>query len=271
MDECAEWDASSPFSYTKASPTVDEADMSRFAIALTSFHMPDSAHLIASASITTPQDTGLSVVLTNASPSGSASRLKSASCSLLEIGKHAPDIQCGEWSSCEYQKSNLILPASSHHITFPMLYDEKPQVLVWLRGLHLSPLRDRSLRLAVPNIYTFKFILQVTPISTAAIHDVEISWLACSAGRPGVSIGTFNTWDMSGKLMCDGYVAFHGVQFKAPPMVAVGIMAFDIDKRYDLSLSVHVVEVTREGMKWRIEGGEGGTVKSVTGSYIALE
>lgn len=271
MDECAEWDASSPFVCTKAYPTADEKDMSRFAIALTSFEMPDSAQLIASARITTPQDTGLSVVLTNAGPSGSASRLKSASCSLLEIGKHAPDIQCGEWSSCESQKSNLILPALNHTITFPMLYDEKPQVLVWLRGLHLSPLRDRSLCLAVHDVYAGQFELQVRAMSNAAIQDVEISWLACSARRPGVSIGTFNTWGMSGKLMCEGYVAFQGVRFKAPPMVAVGIMSFDIDKGYDLSLSVQVVEVTRMGMKWRIEGGEGGTIKSAIGSYIAVE
>lgn len=252
-------------------PSADQTDMSRFAIALTSFQMPDSAQLIASASITTAQDTGLSIVLTNAGPPGDASRLKSASCSLLEIGKHAPDIQCGEWSSCETQKWNQILPATHHTINFPMLYGENPQVLVWLRGLHLMPLRDRSFRLAVDNIHPSGFVLYVTPTSTTAIHDVEISWLACPVGRPGVSIGTFNTWDMSGKLMCEGYVAFQGVRFKAPPMVAVGIMAFDIDKRYNLSLSVQVVQVTREGMKWCIKGGEGRTVKSAIGSFIALE
>lgn len=271
MQDCAEWDASSAFACTKAYSTEGKADLSKFAIALTSFHMSDGAELIVSASISTPEDTGFSIVLTNAEPSGYSSRLKSASCSLLEIGKYAPDIQCGEWTSHESQKNGGILLTKSERITFPMVYDGTPQVLVWLRGLDLSPMPDRTLHIGVGTINRLGFTLAFNYQKPHTIRNVEISWLACSAKRSDVRIGTFSTGDMSGRTKCDGYVAFESGRFQAPPTVAVGITFFDIDKRYDLSLFLEVVEVTSEGMKWRIKGGEGGTITSASGSFIAFE
>lgn len=271
MQDCAEWDASTAFACTKAYPTEGKADLSRYAIALTSFHIPASSELIASASITTPQDTGFSIVLTNAEPSGYASRLKSASCSLLEIGKNAPDMQCGEWSSRESQqcRHNEVI-TTKERITFPMVYDRTPQVLVWLRGLYLAPSPDRSLSLRVVSIDRFGFSPLVTYLSAPNIRNVEISWLAYYEESPGLCIGTFHTGEMSGRTKCDGYLSFER-RFKAPPSVAVGITAFNIDTIFDLSLSVQVLEVTSHGMKWRIQGGEGGTIKYASGSFIAFE
>lgn len=73
---------------TKAFPTARKVDLSRFAIALTSFSIPSEVQLDVSASITTPLDTGFTVSLSDPS-------LKSASCSWIELGDHAPDMQCG--------------------------------------------------------------------------------------------------------------------------------------------------------------------------------
>lgn len=269
--DCSEWDAASVFEYTKAFLTTGKADLSRFAIALTSFQMPNSAQLIASASITTPQDTGYSVALSNSGPTGFSSCLQSASCSWIELDDYAPDMQCGVWSLPQSPGSDRPQNSSTHKIDFPMIYNEIPQVLVWLRGLHLSRFNDRSLRLSTSSIKTSGFDLQVTALATTIIHDIEISWLACSARKSGITIGEFQSGELPVRSRCEGYVAFERDRFQVPPRVAVGITGFEINKNYELCLSVQVVQVTSEGMKWRMDTGKDGNMKNVRGTLIAIE
>lgn len=272
MEDCAEWDASSAFEYTKAFLTTGQVHLSRFAIALTSFNLANSAQLIASASVTTPEDTGFSVTLSNVGHPGYSSRLKSASCNWLELGDQAPDMQCGVWSLPDSHGSNQ---PEEYIITFPMRYNRTPRVRVWMRGLHMSPSLDRSLKLDVREITAVGFTLRVT-CRSSAIRSLEISWFACPDWRLGVESGTFSTGDNNsadGNLLTkfEGYVAFHQGGFTAPPRIAVGMTAFEIAKEYHLCLSVQVLEVTCDGMKWRIDGGEHGKITSASASFIALE
>lgn len=140
----------------------------------------------------------------------------------------------------------------------------------------MLPFLDRSVELNVTEGDSSGFTLCATSLSST-VQSIEFSWLACPTQRPGVQIGTF----YSGQNYKDnntpfhrhreGYVAFDNCRFKTPPKVAVGIMAFQIDKSVHLSLSVQVVQVTSKGMKWRIDGGPDGHFKSATGSYIAIE
>lgn len=117
------------------------------------------------------------------------------------------------------------------------------------------PWADRSLQLLVVDITTLGFTLEVCGKPSSKISDLDISWLACSAGRVGVAIGTFEVKpEINSRARCEGYVAFQRGWFKTPPRVVVGITGFEIDNNICLGLSVRVVEVTCEGMKWRIDG-----------------
>lgn len=120
-------------------------------------------------------------------------------------------------------------------------------------------------------ITSCSFTLNVHSQATSTIQDVEISWLAYSDERPGLTIGEFAGNWVPGQMSCEGYVAFKRGWFNAPPRVVVGMRGFTIDESQDLYLSVEVVQVTREGMKWRFDGGQERNIKSATGSFIAFE
>lgn len=154
-------------------------------------------------------------------------------------------------------------------IDFPMQYSETPEVLVWLSGVQMSPSLDRSLELEFTNISRSSIMLKVIS-KTSSLQSIDISWLACPVQRPGLKIGTFTAWKCRNNG-CEGYVLFGSGWFKAPPRVAVGIMQFKMDKTSHLSLSMQVLEVTSEGMKWRIDAGPDGNFTFVTGSFIAIE
>lgn len=87
-----------------------------------------------------------------------------------------------------------------------------------------------------------------------------------------MAIGTFQIKEINSRARCEGYVAFQKGLFKTPPRVVVGITGFQINICSDLGLSVRVVEVTSEGMKWRIDGGEDKKlIATAMGSFIAIE
>lgn len=73
-----------------------------------------------------------------------------------------------------------------------------------------------------------------------------------------MAIGTFEIkQEINSRARCEGYVAFQRGWFKTPPRVVVGITGFKLAGGIPSGLSVRVVEVTGEGMKWRIDGGGG--------------
>lgn len=182
-------------------------------------------------------------------------------------------MQCGVWSlPLPNMWEDGIKICTTHNISFPFRYGEAPQVLVWLKQIRLHSRLERSLRLQVSNITAVGFTLEVNFPFTSNIHALDVSWLACSVGRPGVTIGTFDVEEeITARARCEGYVAFQREWFKAPPRVIVGITEFAIDNKDLFSLSVRVVEVTTEGMKWRIDGGEDEKIAAARGSFIALE
>ncbi|KAL0636387.1 hypothetical protein Q9L58_004637 [Maublancomyces gigas] len=232
----------SAFPCTKTFSTAGEAFLSRFTIGLTSFKIRNSARLIISARITTPEDNGISVTLSNTEAGGYCTDLKSVSCSLLELSEWAVDMQCGA----------------------------SPGLSV-VSGLHLAPFVGRSLRVWVDEITSCSYTLRVYSQATSTIQDVEISWLAYSDERPDLTIGGFEGNWVPGQMSCEGYLAFKRGCFNAPPRVVVGMTGFKTDESRDLYLSVEVVQVTREGMKWRFDGGQERNIKSATGSFIAFE
>lgn len=137
----------------------------------------------------------------------------------------------------------------------------------------MLPSLDRSVNLEVANRGDVGFALSIS----STVQSLEISWLAFSDRRSGVEIGTFSSpsnWkdnNVPSHKHYEGYVAFETGRFKTAPKVAVGITGFTIDKSVHLSLSVQVVQLTREGMKWRIDGGPYGHFRYAKGSYIAIE
>lgn len=229
--------------------------------------MPNSAQLIASASITAPKDTGYSVSLTNAGPPGYASCLKSASCSWIELDEYAIDMQCGVW--------NVSKGRTNNDIRFPMQYPNSVQILVWLTGLHILPFLDRSVELNLGNRDGAGFTAAAS-YSSESVQSLECTWITLPYSRPGVQTGTFASQNCANNdpplyRHCEGYAAFESGRFKKPPKVAVGITAFRIDKSVHLSLSLQVVQVTSAGMKWRFDGGPNGCFSYARGSFIAIE
>lgn len=68
----------------------------------------------------------------------------------------------------------------------------------------------------------------------------------------------------------EGYVAFPTARFKSAPRVIAGVTGFHTPKRSDLCIAVDAAEVTREGLKWRVDGMGHTDIASVECSYIAL-
>lgn len=158
---------------------------------------------------------------------------------------------------------------TTHNITFPFPYAQAPQVLLWLKRIDLMQWTGRSLQPLVVDITTLGFTLEVCRKPSLKISELDISWLACSVGRVGVAIGTFQ---INSRARCEENVAFQRGLFKTPPRVVVGITGFQINICSGLALSVRVVEVTSEGMKWRIDGGEDkNQIATAMGSFIAME
>ncbi|KAL0631756.1 hypothetical protein Q9L58_009385 [Maublancomyces gigas] len=274
---CTVPDKCSTAEYTKAFLTTGEVYLSRFAIGLTSVRMSSFQSLIASASVTAPKVTGFNIKLSNYYRTPSANRFKRASCSWLELNNQDLDMQCGVWSHQVQQvwdEDEIFTPKNiTHNITFSFPYAEAPQVLVWLKRMDVGSSADRSLRVLVSDITTVGFTLEVYPQPNTNICGLDVSWLACSVGRVGVAIGTFEVKkEINARARCEGNVAFQSGWFKTPPRVVVGITGFEIDKDISLGLSVRVVEVTGEGMKWRIDGGEDeDKMAAASGSFIAIE
>lgn len=189
-------------------------------------------------------------------------------------------MQCGDWSLLASSGSNLSQKSTAHVIMFPMQYEKSPKVLVWLRGLQIYDTHDRALTLEKSDTSDWGFTIQAKNLN---FHGAEISWLAYSIPRLGMTIGTFHAgrmsswdggidnYDDSPWASYDGYVAFQGCYFRTAPRVAVGFTGFEMDKRSPLCLSVQVVQVTREGMKWRIDAGKDGLIKYASCSFIAIE
>lgn len=262
--------------YTQGFSTTGEVYLSRFAIALTSIRMTFGS-LIASASVSAPKVDGFNVTLSNYHPSQLANCFESPSCSWLELNNQDLDMQCGVWSLpvCHLWNDTKLDTTDNitHEIPFPFPYAEPPQVLVWLKKMHLWSSADRSLRIVVSGTTTLGFTLEVFSTSRSGISGLDVSWPACSVGRPGVTMGTFQVKDWTNeRARCEGHVAFQSGWFKVPPRVVVGFTGFEIDKGIALSKSVRVVEVTSEGMKWRIGGGEDeDRIAAASGSFIAIE
>lgn len=227
--------------------------------------------LVASASVTAPKDTGFNITLSNHYRNTSANRLKSESCSWLELNNQDLDMQCGVWSLPHLRDDDEIY--TTHNITFPFPYAEAPQVLAWLKRIHLMSWGNYSLQLRVLDITTLGFTLEVCRKPSPTISELDISWLACSVGRVGVAIGTFEIkQEINSRARCEGYVAFQRGWFKTPPRVVVGITGIKVAGGIPSGLSVRVVEVAGEGMKWRIDGGEDKKlIATVGGSFIAME
>lgn len=250
-------------------PRARKVDLSRFATALSSFQVYDSSWFVVSASLSTPEQTGFSVTITDSYPSGSTCGLGGTSGYVIELDECAVDMQCGMWSVPEAAR----LRQSKKFINFPMRYDMIPQVLVWLAAVQMSCLADSSIELQVEDLCSYGFTLKVISKALGFI-SADISWLACPVQRLGVSIGTFCAENTVGDDLgrsCDGYVGFPRGWFKVPPRVAVGIRSVELDQRYSASLSIEVVQVTSEGMKWRMSARPGAGYKSATASFIAVE
>lgn len=63
-------------------------------------------------------------------------------------------------------------------------------------------------------------------------------------------------------------MAFGTGLFKTTPRVIVGITGFHTDKDRDLDIAVEAVDVTSQGMKWRIDGKGETDIESVECSFV---
>lgn len=254
---------------TKIFPTAGKVDLSRFITALTSFQLSACPWLYVLASLTTPEITGFSMTISGTSASGSSDGLESASGACINLDKCAVDMQCG-MSSARVAKGSS---QSKIFVSFPMKYDETPQVLLWLGGLQMSCIADNAIEVEVEDPCPEGFTLQVTTPGSS-VTSANISWLAYPVQKPGVIIGTFRV-EATGCVGLgrkdSGYVAFPPGWFKELPRVAVAITSVGVHGGCGVSLSVKVVNVTSEGMEWRMIAHRKGTYKSAVASFIAVE
>lgn len=267
-----QWDDSPRTNCTKAFYTTSPPDVSRIALALTSFHCRKLNVGIASASVTTPHSAGYSVTLSSLS-NGWRSVLESTSCSGLQLDPSDTDLQCGTWSLPESHQWNNPQLSTTCGITFPVAYDHPPKVLVWVKNFFLGDTGDHSLRVLVSNITTVGFTLETTSLVEMSLYGAETTWLSCSADRPDVHFGTVQA--QNGVLLADrttskGNVAFQTGLFMTTPQVVVGITGFHTNKECDLHIAVEAVEVTSQGMKWRVDGKGDTDITSVECSFVVL-
>lgn len=147
-----------------------------FAIGLTSVRMACLHHLIESASITAPKDTGFNITFSNHYPTTLANHFTSPSCSWLELNNQDLDMLCGVWRlpvKHKWDKNEISTTDNiTHNITFPFPYAEALQVLVWLKHIRLWSSADRSLyRISPPSGSPWR--------STHSPIQISRAWMFC--------------------------------------------------------------------------------------------
>lgn len=246
-------------------------DISRIAMCLTAFYIANEPYIIASAWIHSCVASGFSASIGSRSDTVNG-KLKYASCSWIELDPADNSIDCGTWSLREDHAWGCPKVSTTGSISFSKLYTDPPQVVLWLKNLCLEKNHNRSIHAYTSNISRSNFTLHVDSLVNQNLYGAVVSWIAFPAGMAGVETGYFESQgSTSDPTLRTGNVEFKQGHFTAPPRVVAGISRFQSGNTQDVHIELKTFDVTKEGMKWRFDGGYDTNIDCAGASYIAIE
>lgn len=246
-------------------------DKSRIAMCLTAFYISKEDAIIASVWVHSCVDNSFSASIGSRSEALKG-KLKYASCSWIELDPADDSIDCGTWSLSEDHVWVCPKPAATGFISFSKPYTDPPQVVLWLKNLCLEKHHNRSIHAYTSNISRSNFALHIDSLAGQNLYGAVVSWIAFPTGMAGVETGYFESQgSTSDPTLRTGNVKFKQGHFTAPPRVVAGISRFQSGNTQDVHIELKTFDVTKEGMKWRFDGGYDTNIDCAGASFIAIE
>lgn len=196
--------------------------------------------------------------------------LFNASCTWLEIEADDPDFQFGSYSTLENQIAEEAQQQNSRQIVFSRPYDAPPCVVVWLSGFEMQSNNYWRVKAYATDVTANGFTINVDTWDDTVLLSGMATWVAYTAGMPGVCSGSFSTHPGGPKRSHSGYEKFGNGVFETCPRTVVALNKMDVSCSRFLRLRVKASEVTVQGMRWNLEGWVDTDVNSAGAAYIAL-
>lgn len=170
------------------------------ALGLTSVHMRKQSDARIKAYASDVRADGFVVHL----DSWSDTMLFNAACTWMEIEGDDPDFQFGNYNTHEYQLSKKPVQVYSRLIVFARPYETPPCVVVWLASFDIKSENHWRIRTYATEITTTGFRIHVNTWDDTVLHCGGATWVAYTAGKPGVGSGSFSSGDHQPKRSITG-------------------------------------------------------------------
>lgn len=196
----------------------------------------------------------------------------SAGCAWLQIPSNDQNFQFGSYSTKEdhtYHQTR-----TERLITFPRAYAAPPTVVAMLSEVDMQYKKGWRVRTYVTNVTTRNFVIHIDTWNDTILHSGAASWVAYTAGMPGVASGRFDTQDVRPlhppQLNTVGHVGFGQGVFRTTPHALLAFDSLDVDWRRNMRVRVDYSNMTTAGMNWNISGWGNTILYSAGAVYIAL-
>lgn len=196
--------------------------------------------------------------------------LFSAGCTWLEVEADDPDFQFGTYSTLDNQIGGQWQQKNSHQVEFARAYSAPPQVVVWLSGFDMRRGKAWKVKTYVSDVTSTGFKIHIDTWEDTVLYSGTATWVAYTAGKPGVCSGSFSTNSIIPKMSHTGYEKFGKGVFGKSPHVVVALNKIDMDCNQFMRLGVKTSDVSVDGMKWKLEGWVDTYITSAGASYISL-
>ncbi|KAK4460180.1 hypothetical protein QBC42DRAFT_288797 [Cladorrhinum samala] len=199
--------------------------------------------------------------------------LYSAGVSWFRHAANDADIQSGSWSTTEDHPFEFPQTKTQKQIVFPRAYSAPPKVIVWLTQIDVRNNANFRVRALISDVTATGFKLNLDTWADSTLYQASASWVAHSAGKAGITSGSFSTddvrpWDKP-SLVTSGTTAFPAGTFTKAPNVVVGLTTIDVDKSTNPRVKAVASAITKDGMTWNLDAWADTTLYRAAASYIA--
>lgn len=158
----------------------------------------------------------------------------------------------------------------SRQIVFSRQYDLLPCVVVWLTGFEMRSQKYWRVKCYATDITETGFTIHLDTWDDTVLCSGTATWVAYTAGKPGVCSGSFNTGISGPQRSHTENEEFEKGVFATCPRVIMALNMMDISCFQFLRVRVRVSEVSVERMRWHLEGWVDTYIKAAGASNIAM-
>ena len=147
----------------------------------------------------------------------------------------------------------------SKKVTFPVRFNEPPDLVCWLNRLDMATGSQRNWRINAysTDVTESTAIFHIDTWSDSILHGAAMCWIAFPRDKKKVDCGNFSTSDVrppyDPRSRNRNRVRFKEGWFRRPPVVLVALNMFDIAGNADLRVRVDVSDVDNEGFTWHLD------------------